>query len=546
MNWRNKGTKHLSDTKRYDAIVVGSGAAGGWAAKELTGGGYRTLLLEAGPPIEPTRDYPLPASPDNHIWCRVRGMLIGQNVQMRSYGYNAKTSRFFVNDRQNRYITPANHAFNWFRGRQVGGRMHVWGRYALRFSKADFKPASIDGYGVDWPVEYSDLEPYYDKVESFHGLLGNKDGIEGLPDGKYVMPYLLNPSELRFKAAVEKAYPDRRVISARILQHSIERVPLPILAAQQTGYLTLQANAIVECINTDPVSGKATGVSVIDRISGARSEYRSPVIMMCASTIETLRILLNSANERHPNGLGNSSGLLGRYFLDHVMVIYSGPYNKVEEVNYGDCGDPDPYDYGRNHGFYIPRYQNMNGQNEDFLRGYAIQGAIGRNRPQWHMMSQGEILPRFENYVSIDSKRRDRWGVPIPLINLVFSDNELAMIKHARASMQDLADAGHLHRDSVPQGGLVEKAIFAVWKKKLILPTGAYVPGTAAHEAGGARMGSDPADSVVNTFNQCWDANNVYVTDAACFPSIGSQNITLTIMAITARACEHIIKEQGQ
>ena len=206
--------------EQYDTIVVGSGAAGGWAAKELTEGGLRVLLLEAGPPIDPASDYPLPASPAKRVWCRVRGLLIGQNVQMRSYGYNAKSSRFFVNDRQNPYITPANHAFNWFRGKQVGGRMHVWGRYALRFSEADFKPASIDGHGVDWPLEYRDLELYYDKVESFHGLLGNMDGLEGLPDGKYVKSYSLNPSELRFKEAVVKAYPDRRVISARILQHS--------------------------------------------------------------------------------------------------------------------------------------------------------------------------------------------------------------------------------------------------------------------------------------------------------------------------------------
>jgi len=472
-------------------------------------------------------------------------MLIGQNVQIRSYGYNDKTSRFFVNDRQNRYVTPANHAFNWFRGRQVGGRMHVWGRYALRFSNADLKPASLDGYGVDWPLEYSDLEPYYDKVEDFHGLLGNKDGIEGLPDGKYVKPHLLNPSELRFREAVENAYPDRRVISARVLQHSTERVPPPIIAARQTGNLTLRANAIVERVNTDPVSGKATGLSVIDRISGVRSTYRSRVVIMCASTIETLRILLNSASERHPNGLGNSSGLLGRYFMDHVMAIFSGPYDKVEKVNDGDSGDPDPYDYGRNHGFYIPRFQNLNGRTEDFLRGYAVQGAIGRSKPHWHMMSQGEILPRIENYVSIDRKRRDRWGVPIPSIKLAFSDNELAMIEHARRSMQEMANAGHLPRDSVPQGGLVEKAIFAVWKRKLILPSGAYVPGTAAHEAGGARMGSDPANSVVDPFNQSWDANNVYVTDGACFPSIGSQNITLTIMALTARTCEHIIRTHG-
>ncbi|HEY5749420.1 MAG TPA: GMC family oxidoreductase [Chryseolinea sp.] len=530
--------------EQYDAIVVGSGAAGGWAAKELTEGGLRVLLLEAGPPIDPASDYPLPASSGKRVWCRVRGLLIGQNVQMRSYGYNAKSSRFFVNDRQNPYITPANHAFNWFRGKQVGGRMHVWGRYALRFSEADFKCASIDGYGVDWPLGYRDLEPYYDKVESFHGLLGNMDGLEGLPDGKFVKPYLLNPSELRFKEAVETAYPDRRVISARILQHSTTRVPLPILAAQQTGYLTLRANAIVERVNTDPISGKGTGVSIIDRITGARSEYHSRVVMMCASTIETLRILLNSASERHPNGLGNSSGLLGRNFLDHVIAILHGPFEKVEESSCGDSGDPDPYDYGRNHGFNVPRYQNMKGQTEGFLRGYAVQGAIGRDKPHWHMMSLGELLPRIENYVSIDSKRRDRWGVPIPLINLTFGNNELSMIKHACRSMQNMADAGHLLRDSVPKGRFVEKVAFALWNKKLMLPDGAYVPGTSAHEAGGARMGSDPANSVVNLYNQCWDANNVYVTDGACFPSIGSQNITLTIMALTARACEHIVKSQ--
>ena len=536
----------LAGSEQYDAIVVGSGAAGSWAAKELTEGGFHVLLLEAGPPINPARDFPVPAPPDRRFWSRARGMLIGQHVQMRSYGYKARTCRFFVNDRQNPYKTPRGQPFNWFRGRQVGGRLHVWGRYALRMSANDFKAASSDGHGVDWPLSYSDLEPYYDKVESFFGLYGNRDGIKGLPDGIYTGPYPLNQYEERFKAAVEKAFPDRRVISTRLLKHSPERVPLPITVAQQTGRLTLQANSVVERITIDPATGKATGVSVIDAVGGPRTDIRGRVVVLCASTIETLRILLNSSSSRYPNGLGNSSGLLGHYLMDHMMVLLTGPFESDETTTGGDTTEFDPYDFGQTHGFYIPRFQNVGGHAAGFLRGYAVQGAISRLKPTWHMMSQGEILPRFENDVSVDTNRRDRLGVPIPIISLKFGKNERAMAKDALQSMRDMAAVASLSSDALPHGGFIERAVFAVWKRRLFSPTGAFVPGTAAHEVGGARMGNNSKDSVLNRFNQCWDAENVFVTDGACFASIGTQNVTLTIMALTSRACEYIINEFGQ
>lgn len=525
---------------KYDAIVVGSGPAGSWAAKELTEGGLTVLLLEAGPPVIPALDFPLPAPEDQRILCRVKGILAGQSVQIRSYGFTAKSRRFFVNDREHPYLTFPGHRFNWFRGRQVGGRTHVWGRYALRFSAADFKPASQDGYGVDWPIDYDDLAPYYDKVEVFHGLNGSPGGIATLPDGIYAKPHPLNQGELRFKLAVERQYPDCHVISARVLSHNLQRIPTPILAALETGRLVLKTNTIVERVLTDPVNGQATGVTVVDRVTGARQEFHGGLVMLCASTIETLRIMLNSAGGKHPSGLGNSSGLLGRYLMDHLMVIASGPYDKVEQMPVGDA-TPDLYDYGKNHGFYIPRFVNWGKRETGFLRGYAIQGAIGRDKPHWHMMTQGEMLPRAENQISLDS-RRDRWGVPLPLIRMGFGDNEQAMILHAKESLNGLVRAGGLYKDSVPYASLLERAIFAVWKKNLFLPSGASVPGTSSHEAGGARMGENPGNSVLNAYNQCWDTNNVYVTDGACFPSIGSQNITLTIMALTARACAHALR----
>ena len=285
--------------EHFDAIVVGSGATGGWAAKELTEAGLRVLLLDAGRSIQPQLDYPLPAPGERRMWTRLVHGLRSQPVQMRCGAFNARTQPFFVDDRENPYTTAAGKPFNWFRGRQVGGRLHTWARVVFRLSDLELNAASRDGYGADWPLYYDELAPCYDRVESFLGVCGSADGIAAVPDGIYAGPRVLTPEEERFKAAVESAFADRRVIAACVAQHDPNRIPAAIRAAQRTGRLVLRHDAVVSHVTVDPSSGRATGIAFVDRITKTRDEGRAGVVVLCAGAIESLRILLNSTDSRH-------------------------------------------------------------------------------------------------------------------------------------------------------------------------------------------------------------------------------------------------------
>jgi len=524
----------------YDAIVVGSGAAGGWAAKELTEKGLTVLLLEAGRMITAEADFPVLAPAERRIVSRIFGGLTGQPIQMRCPAFNGRTRRFYVNDRANPYTTPSGKPFNWFRGRQVGGRLHTWARLAVRLSDLEFKGASHDGEGVDWPLTYADLAPYYDAVETFLELYGSPDGIPAVPDGKYIGPFPMTQEESNLKCAVETAFPDRRVIAARVVTHDPGRMPRTIRAAQDTGRLVLRSEAVVDRITVDSTTARPTGVSFVDRITKKREEARAAVILLCASTIETLRILFNSACPHHPAGLGNSSGLLGHHFMDHVLAGIGGPSPQHEPPDTEVAVDP--YDFGHASGFYIPRFRNTAHRHPVFHRGYAVQGGIGRT-PNWYFMAHGEMLPRWENSVGVDARIKDAWGIPVARISCSHSSNETAMIADALRTMREMADVAGLQIRMPPSGRLLESAAFRLWQGRLLAKSGAFLPGSAIHEIGGARMGNDPHTSVLNRFGQCWDAKNVFVTDGACFPSGCSQNITLTIMALTARACDHLVQE---
>ena len=532
----------MPDQHIYDAIVVGSGASGGWAAKELTEKGLKVLLLEAGRTIVPEKDFPLPPPTERRLLSRAVSSLSGQSIQARCAGFNEKTRDFFVNDRENPYTTPSGKPFNWFRGRQIGGRLHVWARMALRLSEDNFKGASRDGYGVDWPISYGDLAPYYDKVETFLGLHGSHDGLAALPDGKYIRPHNLTCSEAAFKRAIEHQFPERRVISARVVPHSRERIPLTIQAAQRTGRLVVRSDAVVSRVSVDQKTGRATGVCFIDRMTRKASEVRGHSVVLCASTIETLRILLNSASSRHPQGLGNSSGRMGHYFMDLVLAGLGGPL-PGESVHPQNGEEPDPFDFGQANGFYIPWDENQGSLQRGFLRGYGIQGAVGRNTPTWYLLAQGEMLPRFDNKVTLDPHRTDAWGIPVAQIDCTFGSNEKAKIADQVAMLKGMAAAAGFTVRMPPSGNLLERIAFRVWRKRLLSPYGAFLPGTAAHELGGAGMGDDPKRFVLNRFNQCWDAPNLFVTDGACFVSGCCQNTTLTIMALTARACDYLAGE---
>jgi choline dehydrogenase-like flavoprotein len=396
-------------------------------------------------------------------------------------------------------------------------------------SDLDFKTASRDGYGIDWPITYRELAPYYDRVEKFLGVTGNYEKIPHLPDGQFSGKLDLNPMERKFKSAIEDRWKGILVTSPRLIGHHGDILPLPLSAALNTGLLTILENAVVSHILTDTTCKSATGAAYVDRVTMQKHRAFGKVVLLCGSTIESVRILLNSTSDRHPGGLGNSNGLLGCYLIDHCVSLLVGPVRQSS----------DRYDYSTGHGIYIPRFQNLDIPNRNFHRGYAIQGSINRNGPMWYLMAFGEMLPRYENRVTLDRKKKDAWKIPVCRIYCTPSENEYKMIADQRAMMKAMADTASLETGRVGCGRLkwMFYQFWAPWSWRRL----ASVPGTAIHEAGGARMGNSPDESVLDCYNRCWDVDNLYVTDGSSFPSSGCQHTTLTIMALTVRACAHIL-----
>ncbi len=554
----------------YDAIVIGSGATGGWAAKELTEKGMTVLLLEAGRTLDPTRDfhehtwpYELPY---RHVVNQQWLFRERQPIQSKCYACNEYSHHFFVDDIENPYTTPEDKPFDWIRCRILGGRTNVWGRQAYRLSDYELKAARRDGYGEDWPISYADLEPYYDKVEAFIGVSGSLEGLTQLPDGKFLPPMKMTCAELQLKRAVERQWKDRRVIIGRaaILTAPLHgRAPChycghcdrgcstwsyfsspgsTLPAALKTRRLTIRTNAVVSHILVDTTTAKAKGVAFIDRLTGKAGEVFGRVIVLCASTIESTRILLNSATRQHPAGLGNSSGVLGCYLMDHIYGIsISGVVRGLEK--FSSDGDD-----GRANGIYIPKFRNITERHPRFLRGYGIQAAAQRGMippmiksipgfglplkemireakglvPFW-MSAFGEMLPRRENRVTLNRDKKDAWGIPVAHIECAHSDNEREMARDMLESLKEMAVA----------------AGFEIVREN----SRPAPPGLAIHEVGTARMGDDPKTSVLNRWNQCWDVKNLFVTDGSCFVTSGCQNPTLTMMALTVRACDYLVEE---
>ncbi len=528
----------------YDAIVVGSGAAGGWAAKELTERGLRTMLLEAGRSLDPAADFtppPMGAKSKIQLFDRARAVLTGQQVQARCMSFSPLTRHLFISDWENPYVTPRGKPFNWYRGRQVGGRLHLWGRNALRISDHELKPALQDGFGDNWPISYADLAPWYEKVETFLGVWGSPAGIPSIPDGTYERPHPLTAAEERVLRDLAAKWPDRPATTCRIVRHNPQRIPLPILAALNTGRLTLRSDAVASHISVDADSGLARGVVFVDRNTKQQHEVFAKTVVLCASTIESLRILLNSKSPQHPAGLGNSSGRLGRYLTDHVMIFQAGPYEPLEKNTKAD-----PYDFGAQSGIYVPSFRNTPGKKEkNFIRGYSLLGSVARIEPGWFFMAIGEMLPRRENYVDLDPGKSDAWGIPAARITCAHSDNEKAMLRDMQQSLTDLARDCSLQVDHLKRENILSRAVYKLVSSLVYTPEGALVPGSAIHECGGAAMGDDPKTSVLNRFNQCWDAKNVFLTDSAAFTTSPFQNPGLTIMALSARA-GHFIADQMQ
>ena len=542
--------------KTFDVVVVGSGAAGSFAVKRLTERGLEVLLLEAGRNITPD-DFPTdfngPKEKGIQLWARAKAAVTGQPLQSRVAFYGQQQRHLFVNDREHPYSTPKDKPFLWIRGKQLGGRLHTFGRVLPRWSDVDFKAASRDGFGEDWPISYTDLEPYYGEVEETLAVRGCPDGIANMPDGKFAGPSRLTAAERDFKEKIERKWSGRKAISWRYMPPNIKRVPRPVLDALATGRLTIRPDSVVRRIETDPATGRATGVEFVDRLDKHVGHVRARAVIVCASAIESVRLLLNSAGGKHPGGLGNSSGTLGRYFMDQVPSMIMGIVPGRNGWEADDTLPPDPF-YGRSGGVYIPRYENLAGRtNNRFIRGFGYQGTVGRlfardEQPaKFAIMGFGEMLPQASNRISLNESHKDAWGVPIPHISCAMGDNERVMLAEQERAIKEMVLSAGLDiefsgsclgieegaRGAFPEADWFSRLLFRMnFRKSMSL-------GAAIHESGGARMGSDPATSVLNSWNQCWDAPNVFVTDASAFPTSGCSGTTLTLMALTLRASDY-------
>lgn len=551
----------------YDAIVVGSGITGGWAAKELTEKGLRTLVLEAGRSIAPERDYvehvqawelPFRGRGDRKVIDR------DQPIQKHCYACDEWGSKFFVNDRENPYQFDPDKPFHWIRGRQVGGRSIMWGRQVYRWSDLDFEANAKEGIGVDWPIRYPDIEPWYDYVERFIGVSGQAEGLSQLPDGRFLPPMQLRCAEQVVRDAMLKRWPGERILTIGrcailtrphngraachycgpcergCITHSyFSSIASTLPAAAATGRLTLRPNSVVETVLYDETRDRATGVRVMDAVTMEVMEFRARVIFLCASTLESTRILLNSRPSRFPTGLGNSSGQLGLNLMDHAFGAgANGTIPGLESHGYFGA---------RPNGIYIPRFRNVKDRHPGFARGYGFQGSAsragwGRGRSMrgfgagfkeslikdlgpWRfgIGGFGECLPRADNVVTLHPTLQDKWGIPALQIHCTFGPNELAILEDMQQTAAEILEAA----------GATDIQTY----------NNHSPPGLCIHEMGTARMGRDPRTSVLNGWNQCHDVKNVFLTDGACMTSSANQNPSLTYMALTARACDYAVRQ---
>ena len=562
MYFNSKGNEEVT----YDAIVIGSGVSGGWAAKELCEKGLKTLVLERGRMVR-HGDYPTammePWDFENRGQLSVEEMKDYEKQSRTGYTTRKESIHWWIKDTEHPYSEVKR--FDWIRGYHVGGRSIMWGRHSYRLSDLDFEANAKDGFGVDWPIRYADIAPWYDYVEKFAGIQGQAEGLAHLPDGQFLPPIELNCVENHLRDNMKQNFNRTLTIgrTANLTQahhgrgacqyrnRCIRGCPYgayfsslssTLPAADKTGNLTIRPHSIVHSIIYDADQKKAKGVKVLDAETGESLEFYSRIVFSCASALGSTLILMNSANEIFADGLGSSSGELGHNVMDHHFRCgASGTHD----------GFADKYYKGRRPtGFYIARFQNIDkaSESKEFLRGYGYQG--GGSRQNWTrgvrelevglgeelkkqliipgpwqlgMTAFGECLPYHENKVTVNRDVLDKHGMPTLTMDVEFKENEKAMRKHMQDSAAEMLEA-------------------AGFKDVNTYDAESY-PGLGIHEMGTARMGNDPKTSVLNKWNQVWDAPNVFVTDGACMTSAGCQNPSLTYMALTARAANHAVEE---
>ena len=556
-----------NEVNTYDVIVIGSGMSGGWAAKEFAEKGLKTLVIERGPEVKHNVNYP---TTNMNPWEFKHKGIIPDDVKKenpiasRCYVFQEDAQHFVSKDKEHPYIQEK--PFDWIKGYQTGGKSLLWARQTQRLSQYDFDGPARDGFAVDWPINYKDLAPWYSHVEKFVGIAGNNDGIDVLPDGDFLPGMGLNCIEEYFKGVVEKNYSGRHVISGRCAHITENR---EIFAQQgrsqcqyrnlcqrgcpfggyfssnsstlpwamKTGNLTMIHDSVVHSIMYDEQKEKANGVLVVDSKTKETQEYFASIVFVNAGTLNTNLILLNSRSNRFPNGLGNDNGLLGKFIAFH---------NYRAQVFAEYEGFEDKHTTGREPtNAYVPRFRNVKKQETDFLRGYAAtfgarrqilqdssglgeklkDGLLNPTYGPWqmgaHMM--GETIPKQESQVTLDAKKVDDWGIPLLKVDVDYDENDEKMIQDFYEQFTEM----------------FEKAGFT----NINTYDSKQAPGLDIHEMGGVRMGKDPKTSLLNKWNQLHSCKNVYITDGACMTSTSTQNPSLTYMALTARACNHAIKE---
>ncbi|WP_417450144.1 GMC oxidoreductase [Kordiimonas sp.] len=551
----------------FDVLIIGSGMSGGWVAKEMCERGYKTAVLDRGAPLEHGSGYENESKAPWEMPNRgaVNKAEAAQDYEKSSlcYAFNEYTKRHFIKDSDFPFQVKKDKRFDWIRSSSIGGKSLLWHRHSYRFSEMDFQANKHDGYGCDWPIRYDDLKDWYSYVERFAGISGSAEGLPQLPDSVFQKPFDMNPVEIDAKAAIEKAYPTRKIIigrAAHLTDPTDEQLELgrgpcqarnecqrgcswggyfsslsaTLPAAARTGNLTLVPNAMVQEVVYDPGTQKASGVHMLDMVTGDRVFVSARVVFVCASTLGTTQILLNSKSAAFPSGIGNTGGALGHYLMDHISD--AGAFAVVD-------GYEDIYYSGRRPtSLYVPRFRNVTEQTDEFLRGYGMQGEAQRmswpaaidaqgigadfkakiQKPgpwTFWLKGFGEMLPRHENHVSLSTTQTDQWGMPLLEISCAYSDNEMRMKQDMQKTATEMLKAAGY------------KTVSPIYEESY--------PGIAIHEMGTARMGHTANDSYLNAHNQCHNVDNLFVTDGASMASTACQNPSLTFMALSARAAAY-------